>query len=303
MYDWCQHTKTKATKERPEWVKADQMTEAQFKEELADTTTAFVEEADKVKSLKDAERWLKLRYDETSKEKTYRTVRQNQWGKPVFPEETHNHFGYTVVHVQDPFQTPELTRRLMSVNIDKDVKRAYKKVKVDEDARLVEIANGTVDWDGDLGFARSGSAWDCWEPLYRIAAALADEAFVEHVFAEVKSQTAEEDTYKLFEPKYMVLGEIIPLYLKRLQGERHRISIVELRELIKPRDASLNEMQIAKIARGWKFEMYKPGGRANIKVISREQLDAITAKADIDVGEVEEAQVTMPQASEAAEVA
>jgi hypothetical protein len=294
MYNWCLHEKKDSKKSRPEWIKGDQITEAQLRDELADTTTAFIEEGDKAKVLKDAENWYKLRYDETSRQKSYRKYSLNKYMKSVYTDEMRNHFGFTVIHAQNPFQTPEFQRRTITVNIEKDETKTYKKSPVVLDPIISDICHEKIHWSSKLEFNLSGSAWDCWEPFLRIATFLDDKKYIEYVFDSIKLKKDEDDSNKFFEPKYVVLAEIIPIYLKRLKGNKNKIAITELRDLVKKRDANLNEMQISKHARNWGFETYRPGGRTNIKVINKKVLEQIAAKAQIPLEDVEEEEVMEP---------
>jgi hypothetical protein len=292
MYNWCLHEKKDSKKVRPEWIKGDQITEAQLRDELADTTTAFIEEGDKAKVLKDAENWYKLRYDETSRQKSYRKYSVNQYGKPVFTDEVRNHYGFTVIHAQNPFQTPEFQRRTITVDIEKDETKTYKKTPVKLTTAISDICQEKIHWSSELELNLSGSAYNCWEPLLRIATYLDDKKYIEYVFDSINRKKEEDDSNKFFEPKYMVLTEIIPMYLKRTKGKYNKIAITELRELLKKRDANLNEMQISNIARNWGFETYRPGGRTNIRVISKEALQRISSKAHIPLDGIEEEQLT-----------
>ena len=102
---------------RPVWIKAENMTSATLRDRLANSGTAFVEEADKVRmaELKECEAWLKVRYDNTAKSLTYRS-QQAHWKKGNYNKMiTANHFGYTILHTQNFFQSIELDRRIIRI--------------------------------------------------------------------------------------------------------------------------------------------------------------------------------------------
>ena len=120
---WCRE---------PKWINARNITSAQLRDELADTTTAFIEEADKVQNLREAENWYQHRYEITGADISYRRQALTTNQRSIYVPETHNHFGYTVIHTQNPFTSTEMDRRILRVTLQKDTTRDYQNTEVVE---------------------------------------------------------------------------------------------------------------------------------------------------------------------------
>lgn len=282
MYDWCRH-ETGEPGKRTEWVNADRMSEATLRDQLADKTTVFVEEADKTVDPAKSEGWYKIRYEETGRGKKYRRQTVNSRGYMISKEETHDHYGYTVLHVQNAFQSTEMDRRTLRVTIFKDNSRKYKVIKVPINEVPMEIAEET-DWDAEIEQEYSGSAWDVWLPLMRTAKTVDDTEWLEYARKQIDLKTQEDALSKVYEPKGIVLSEIIPLYRAALDKNvmpklPNRIAITEVRKAIAERGYNYTEKQIAKAARDLGFRVYYPQNKAHIKVEGEELLKSIGARA------------------------
>ena len=81
----------------PVWITARNMTPATLRDSLADTVTVFVEEADKTTDPIKAENYYQNRYDESGKAIPYKRQTVNEKGYQINVDETHNHFGYTIL--------------------------------------------------------------------------------------------------------------------------------------------------------------------------------------------------------------
>ena len=268
--DWCRDSV---------WINARNMTSAQLRDELADTVTAFVEEADKTTDPKGAENWYQHRYEETGKEISYRRQRLNSRETSIYRQETHNHFGYTVLHTQTPFQSAEIDRRVLRITIFKVDNPQYKVTEnVRASSKLVELGC-YVDLNKDLEGTLGGSAWDVWLPLMRVADYLGDSIFLEYVREQIKSKAEEDNLSRIFEVKGIVLSEIAPLYETSLHDNHSKIAITEIKPKIKERDYLLNERQIVKLARDLGFTLVYPKNKAHIKVTSMRELQEIFEKS------------------------
>lgn len=277
MKPWCAKSK---------WIVASEKSSTALRNELANSGTAFVEEFDKVKEPQACERWLSARYNPTSKEVSYAQQKTNeqQKGKGNFNEWViANHFGYTVIHTQNEIQAVELDRRIIRIRIEKDSSRNYEKAKQQPQlgwAVLKQIAQ-EVDWDADIPNARGGSAWDCWLPLMRVASHLGDTEFLQFAEEQIQIKVEEDDLSKVFEPKGVVLSEIIPFYQGALDNGSNAIPITSI--TIKANDREIagfhpDERQVTKIAKVLGFEVYYPHNKAHIRVVSQRQLDSIMRK-------------------------
>lgn len=269
--DWCRGSV---------WINARNITPAQLRDELADTITAFVEEADKTDGQKESENWYQLRYEETGKDKGYRKLGVTQKGKQIVREETHDHYGYTILHTQNPFQSTEMDRRILRITIYKDSTRGYKVTELPKEEIPVEILE-EIDWDKEIEGAQSNSAWDVWLPLMRIADHVGDTTFLDYAREQIRLKTEEDDLSKVYEPKGIVLSEIYPLYLSTLEIGRRHIAITDIRAGVRERDCTLIERQIVKIAKELGFGIVYPGNKAYVRVVSKEELRGIFERAGV----------------------
>ncbi|MFC2067727.1 hypothetical protein ACFLTP_01760 [Chloroflexota bacterium] len=270
LKEWCRDS---------EWINARNITPATLRDNLADTVTAFVEEADKTTDSKEAENWYQNRYEETGKIISYRRQTLNKKGNSIYKEEIHNHFGYTILHTQNPFQSTEMDRRVLRITIFK-IDNPHYKVTENEEISIPLIELGlSVDWNKDLEGTFGGSAWDVWLPLIRVADYLGDSDFLEYAREQIKSKTEEDDLSKMFEPKGIVLSEIAPLYEDFLKFGTAKIPVTAIRSKVKERDCLFNERQIVKLARDLGFTMVYPKNKAHIKVMSTQELQEIFEKS------------------------
>lgn len=273
LENWCYN---------PVWIKAENATPATLRDSLANSGTAFVEEADKVKEpTKECETWLKMRYDKTSKSVMYRS-QQAHWKTGNYNKMIKaNHFGYTILHTQNPFQSIELDRRIIRIDIIKDTSRSYGLPRTDLSNDILRQIAGDIDWDSEV--EGSGGALDCWLPLIRVAGYLGDSDFMNYAFGCIDAKNEESNQSKVFEPKGIVLSEIIPRYLACLNASETKIPITDITGAIKTRDVPFHpdERQVAGIARQLGFEVYYPHNKAHTKVISREHLESILERQGI----------------------
>ncbi|MFC1903889.1 hypothetical protein ACFLW9_03295 [Chloroflexota bacterium] len=267
---WCSEAK---------WINARNMTSAQLRDELADTMTAFVEEADKTTEPKVSENWYQYRYEETGRNTTYRRQIVTRRQTSIYQQEKHNHFGYTILHTQNPFQSTEMDRRILRISLVKDISIKYKSTELDSSI-LVEISF-VVDWSKQFKEALSNSAWDVWLPVMRVADCLGDSEFLKYAEEQIGAKTEEDELSKLYEPKGVVLSEIAQMYEACLKGNINRIAITDIRHNIQDRGYVLNERQIAKLARELGFTIKKPKNKAFIKVICEEELRKIFENAGV----------------------
>jgi len=212
----------------PKWINARGITTAQLRDELADTVTAIVEEADKTDDQKKSENWYQNRYEETGRNKRYRRQTTNARGTSIYKEETHNHFGYTVLHTQNPFQSMEMDRRVLTITLYKSSSRKYQLTEGLDQTPLSLVA-AEVDWNKDIESELSNSAWDVWLPLMRIADYLGDTGFIEYAREQIQLKTKADDETMVFEPKGVVLSEVAELYKLAAREGKGRIAITEVR--------------------------------------------------------------------------
>jgi hypothetical protein len=265
MMGWCRESK---------WINGRNKTVAQMRDDLADSVTAFVEEADKTENPRGCENWYQNRYDEGGNDVSYRRLYVTSTNKMLCPQETHNHFGYTILHTQNAVQSIELDRRILRINIPKDSHRKYESTEGLDDLPLLSISN-EVDWQAEIPQGASNSAWDVWLPFMRVAIHLGDEKFLEYAREQIELKTEEDDLTKVFEPRGIILSEIAEAYKSALNVQQRRICIGDIRIAVNGRGYLFDERQIVKEARSLGFEVYYPGNKAHVKVLSREQLDAI----------------------------
>jgi hypothetical protein len=268
---WCREAK---------WVNARNMTSPQLRDNLANTVTVLIEEADKTQGQTQCENWYQMRYDDSGKEVTYGRLELTPKDKQITRQVTRNHFGYTVLHTQTPFQSTEMDRRILRITIYKDSSRNYKISEIPMEEFPLEIAD-EVDWDKEIEGALSNSAWDVWLPLMRIADYVGDADFLDYAREQIKLKTEEDDLSKIYEPKGIVLGEIAPLYMSALKSGKGHIAITDIRAGVRDRDCILIERQIVKIARELGFNIVYPGNKAYVKVVSKDELRGIFEKAGV----------------------
>jgi len=282
-YNWCC---------RPILIKAENITAPTLRDRLANSGTAFVEEADKVKAPKECEIWFKMRYDDTSKEVPYKAQRTNSKQVNYNKEEITNHFGYTILHTQNPFQSIELDRRIIRIDIVKDTNRSYGLPRTDLSNDILRQIASNINWDTEV--EGSGSAWDCWLPLMRIAGYLEDNEFMHYTFKCIEEKTEESNQSKVFEPKGVVLSEIIPCYRACLTTSQNKIPITDITKTIKSRSLTFypDERQVTGLTKQLGFEVYYPGNKAHIKVKTREELESIVSRHGIGIETLEQIEVS-----------
>lgn len=264
----------------PKWINARNATPAQLRNQLADTVTALVEEADKTTSSKECENWYQMRYEDTGQKVSYGRLRVTAKEKQIVREETHNHFGYTILHTQNPFQSVEMDRRILRITIYKDSTRSYRITEVPESIVFVKLAL-EIDWEKEIEGALSNSAWDVWLPFMRVADHIGDTDYLGYAQGQIALKTEEDDMSKIYEPKGIVLSEISPLYLTCLESGTSRVAITDIRARIRDRDCILIERQIVQIARTLGFTIVYPGNKAYIRVTSKEELQSIFEGAGV----------------------
>jgi hypothetical protein len=268
---WCREAK---------WINARNITSSQLRDQLANTVTVFIEEADKTREQAQCENWYQMRYEDTSKEVGYRKLELTARDRQISRQVTRNHFGYTILHTQNPFQSTEMDRRILRITIFKDSNRPYTITNITTHEFPLELAD-EVDWDKEIEGAMSNSAWDVWLPLMRIADHIGDIGFLEYAREQIRLKTEEDDLSKIYEPKGIVLSEIAPLYLDSLKSGKRHIAITDIRAGVRERDSVLIERQIVKIARDLGFGIAYPGNKAYIRVLSKEELQSIFDRAGV----------------------
>lgn len=268
---WCNGSK---------WINARNKTAPQMRDDLANTTTAFVDEADKTKEPKLCENWYQQRYDETGKDISYRRQELNGKGRSISKPVTCNHFGYTFLHSQNPFESIELDRRIIRITLFKDENRPYTITEGLPNGTLYQIAN-QVDWTSTIPQPVSNSAWDVWLPLMRIAIYLGDGTFLSYAMEQIKQKTAEDGLTKVFESKGVVLSEIAAPYLEAIKQQKRHIAITTVRKLLKDRGYDYTERQIVKAAKELGFGLAYPHNKAHIRVEGEPVLRDIAARAGV----------------------
>ncbi|MFC1956674.1 hypothetical protein ACFLVY_00015 [Chloroflexota bacterium] len=188
------------------------------------------------------------------------------------------HFGYTILHTQNPFEAPEMDRRTLRITLYKDSDRIYKLTDGLEEAELLEISKG-VDWNMEIERDSSGSAWDVWLPFMRVATFFRDGEYLEYARKQIESKAEEDGLTAIYESKGAVLSEIGSIYHAALGTDKNKIPITEVRQRLNDRGYHLIERNIVKIARELGFHIVYPQGKAHVKIISLEQLKEIVERA------------------------
>jgi len=268
---WCNGSK---------WINARNKTAAQIRDDLANTTTAFVEEADKTKEPKLCENWYQQRYDETGKDISYRKQELNGKGRSISKPVICNHYGYTFLHSQNPFESIELDRRIIRITLFKDENRPYTITDGLPNAILYQIAN-QIDWNVTIPQPVSNSAWDVWIPLMRVALYLRDGDFLAYAIDQITLKKEEDGLTKVFEPKGIVLSEIAVPYLEAIEKGKSHIAVTAVRQLLKNRGYDYTERQIVKAAKELGFGVAYPHNKAHIKVEGEQVLREIATKAGV----------------------
>ena len=271
MLPWCRE---------PKWINADRTTESVLRDQLASTVTVFVEEADKTTDSAKCEGWYKIRYEETGKGKKYRKQTVNTRGYTINKEETLDHYGYTILHVQNAFQSTEMDRRTLKMTIFKNNNRKYKVTEVPLEEVPIEIVE-EIDWDAEVEQDYSGSAWDVWLPFMRIATHLEDTEWLEYARQQIDLKSKEDALSGVYELKGIVFSEIIPLYDQAVKQSIRRVAITEIRRAISERGYFYTEKQIAKAAKDLGFTVYYPQNKAHIKIEGGELLSRVKTKVGL----------------------
>ena len=269
---WCRGSK---------WINARNMTATQVRDDTANTTTVFIEEADKTKEPKQSENWYQQRYDETGKAISYRRQEINGKGRSISKPVICNHFGSTFLHSQNPFESIELDRRIIRITLFKNSNRLYTITEGLPNMILYQIAN-EIDWNSPIAQPVSNSAWDVWLPLMRVATHLGDVDFLKYAREQIEQKTEENGLTQVFEPKGIVLSEIIPRYVESLKSGNKHIAITDLRRLIRERGYDYTEREIVKAAKELGFSLVYPHNKAHIKVEGEQRLVDIAARAGVD---------------------
>jgi hypothetical protein len=270
IFPWCKDAK---------WINARNKTEPQLRDDLADTITVFIEEADKTKQQALCENWYQQRYEDTGKV-TYRRQVINNKHENINEQGSYSHFGYTILHTQNTFNSMEMGRRTLRINLFKNSNRQYIHTDGLNPYVLTQIAN-EVDWDTIIPQPVNNSARDVWLSLMRVGSQLNDTEFLKYAEEQITAKVEEDDDSKVFEPKGIVLGEIVPLYKDCLAHNAKHIAITEVTELLRKRDYGHNEKTVTQLARQLGFTIVKPQNKAHIKVESETKLKAIIDRAEV----------------------
>ena len=150
---------------------------------------------------------------------------------------------------------------------------------------LYQVAN-EVDWSSPIAQPVSNSAWDVWLPLMRVATHLGDADFLKYAREQIVQKTEENGLTQVFEPKGIVLSEIIPQYMESLKSGNKHIAITELRRLIRERGYNYTEREIVKAAKELGFALAYPHNKAHIKIEGVQRLIDIAARAGVDKGQL-----------------
>jgi len=122
----------------------------------------------------------------------------------------------------------------------------------------------------------------------QIAAHLGDDAFLEYASQQIEEKTEEDDLTKVFEPKGIVLSEIIPIYeIASNTGHKH-ISFTTLRAVIKDRGYDFSEKEIVSYAKALGFTVVYPHNKAHLKVEGLQRLHDIYERAGFKQNNSEE---------------
>ncbi len=265
IYPWCREA---------QWVNARNKTAAQLRDDLADKKTVFIEEADKTKEPKQCENWYQARYDETGKEMTYKVNT-----KRGYATISHDHYGYTVLHSQNAFQSIELDRRILRITIFKNSNRRYQSTESLKPKSFRSIAEA-IDWNKPIT-GISNSALDVWLPLIRVARYFGDQEFQDYARKQIKSKVESDDDTKVFEPKGIVLSEAANLFIEALTNKTVHIPVTDIREELRIRGYIFSEREIAKYSRELGFTIVKPRNKAHIKVDGEARLKEILKNAGV----------------------
>lgn len=223
MMRWCSS---------PKWVNARNKTSAQLRDDMADEDVVFIEEADKTKEPKLCENWYQARYDDTGKNLTYKVASQG------FKTEVHDHYGYTILHSQNVFESIELDRRVLRITLFKNSNRPYKITK-DLKKKILDRIAEQVDWNMEIKHEVSNSAWDVWLPLMRVANHLHDKEFLQYAKEEILQKAESDDDTKVCEPKGIVLSETADLFIDALRNREGHIAITEIRQQLYERRSDI----------------------------------------------------------------
>ena len=275
IFPWCQN---------PHWVDGLDITTASLRDELDGKWAVFVEEADKAKEPRNAEKWYQERYQPTFGEKRFRRQMYDGNGRNYNEEAVGHFFGPMIMHTQNVFTSMEIERRILRIPIFKNSDRDYQLTTGLKSAPLHAIAE-QVQWDAKLSIASANSAWDTYMDYVRIADYLGDQEYLDWVSEKIEEKKEEDDMTKLFEPKGVVLSEATPLYVAGLRNDRRRIPVTEITENV-CRRLKMDERQVCKVLRQLKFKIEKPGNKAHVTIEGEEKLRYIAKLNGIDPEEL-----------------
>lgn len=244
---------------------AQEMTAPSFRDELgnAHERTAIIDEADGAKG--DIESYLGLRYMRETAVCSKKIPDENGGWKTV-----HIYiYGPTIVHKRVPFKDPAIDGRSITISTVADYTRQYKRTGDLDAAKLDELLveqgklkslklPGNIKVPDNL----APRVIDAYRPLIMLASMEQDNEFIDPLWERLTEATLSLKDGQSYEPGPIVVQALISaltkdeeLVIKNIKLDGELVKIIQY-----DFGHNLNSRQIAKILRGYGFELKRIGG-------------------------------------------
>ena len=243
---------------------------------LANRRTVLVDEADHTNDQASAEGWYKKRSEVINQNAEY-SVQQTGSERNYNVRGIFNHFGFTVLHTQEPLITGQMERRTLSITVYKDNTRTYSIYPAQLNTDLLKMVSDRVDWNSPMS---SNTAWDVWAPFYRIGAYLGNTEYCAWIEEQVVTKLEDDSLSGVFEPKGVIFSEIAKHYsetVSNLSGI-YRLAITEIVHKTRQRGYHYNEKQVVGFIKEMGLTIKYPQNAAHVYVDHMDELKAVAKK-------------------------
>lgn len=231
-------------------------TPATIRDELSETPTAILDEADYISCLEDI---LTRRYSRTNSTQTI-----NKASEVGYTKAKQDLFGATVLCCRKPFR--DVAMRTRSIIIRTKSKPGHYKIK--ENCSLRKIAK-KVEL---IPIETSQRMMDTWKPLISVAETLHDKAWTEWAYTEVVKESTQMGLAQEMEPSICLVYAF-----KALWNEKRTLRVSDVRHLLRDEfDTKLSVFQVLDLCQGMNVQVIKPQGYLQIK-LNQEQLQGLLA--------------------------
>jgi len=225
--------------------------------------TAIIDEADSAKD--DIESYLSLRY----MRETAVCAKKIPAGGGIWNTTYIHIYGPSIIHKRVPFRDPALEGRSITINTVPDMSRSYDRIEnLGEQAKEVVLEQAglkaSVKLPGNVKIPQdiAPRVVDSYRPLITLATIGEDKEFLDSMWVRLVEATQILKDGQSYEPGPIVVQALLRALTKNEEIEIRNVKIEgDLLRIIQYEFGfNLNSRQVAKILRGYGFELRRIGG-------------------------------------------